>query len=319
MLLYNNQPSWEFNGWLCTNHGCHVISFYYNDYIVLEKKQVLKKENNELTEVDYNQFITETFEIENPLKSTIIHLSNSTGIGNQLFQFWGNYIWALKKERDLFFITELQVLKMFQLPKIEILKKEYHLKFKKGHLEKVLSLEKDYPLVINNPISIKNLTGYETFIQEHTIFKAPLNKNNKEIALKMQEEESVSLHIRRGDFITDNYKVLNLSYYDNAISYIKEKLKNPHFYIFSDDIPWAKENLKIDGTHTFVDWTSSAEEDLHLMTKTKHNIVANSTFSWWGAFLNPNKEKIVIIPETGFYSDGWEHMKVNNNWIVIKE
>ena len=53
--------------------------------------------------------------------------------------------------------------------------------------------------------------------------------------------------------------------------------------------------------------------------KTKHNIIANSSFSWWGAFLNKNKEKIVIIPETGFYNEGWEHMKVNDNWIVIQE
>lgn len=319
MLFYNNQPVWEFNGWLCSHHECHLTSFYYGDYIVLEKKQVLKKENNKLTEVEYNHFIKKTFEIENAKKSTIIHSSNSLGIGNQLFQFWGNYIWALKKEKSLFFVTELKVLKIFQLPKIEILPKKHKFKFKKAHLARVIPLEKDYPLLINNPISVKNLKGYETFIQENTKFKSVLTDKSKEISLQMQNEPSVSLHIRRGDFITENYKVLNLSYYDNAIQYIKERLKNPHFYVFSDDISWAKENLKTDEKVTFVDWTTSAEEDLHLMTKTKHNIIANSSFSWWGAFLNKNKEKIVIIPETGFYNEGWEHMKVNDNWIVIQE
>ena len=135
----------------------------------------------------------------------------------------------------------------------------------------------------------------------------------------MQNEISVSIHIRRGDFVKVKCRLLELSYYQKAIQYMREKFKNPHFYVFSDDIQWAKDNLKTNADVTFVDWTTSAEEDLHLMTKTNHNIIANSSFSWWGAFLNKNKEKIVIIPSTGFYNDGYEHMKVDDNWIVIKE
>jgi hypothetical protein len=115
---------------------------------------------------------------------------------------------------------------------------------------------------------------------------------------------SVSIHIRRGDYITNTEAfnlmgVLPLSYYLKAIDLINSKLNNPSYYIFSDDLNWAKDNLKINRSVTYIDLEAGSKYDyveLDLMSKCYHNIIANSTFSWWGAFLNRNPEKIVVSP-----------------------
>ena len=73
-------------------------------------------------------------------------------------------------------------------------------------------------------------------------------------------------------------------------------MKNPVFYIFSTDQQWAKDNIKIDAPHVYVDWTKRDYEDLQLMSNCKHFINANSSFSWWGSFLSPNKHKIILSP-----------------------
>lgn len=114
-------------------------------------------------------------------------------------------------------------------------------------------------------------------------------------------KNSISIHIRRGDYITDKEAndlmgVLDLNYYYSAINLIKQQITNPIFYVFSDDLNWAKDNLKI----SFPCYYINGEKDyfdLDLMSKCKHNIIANSSFSWWGAFLNRNIRKIVIAPK----------------------
>lgn len=115
---------------------------------------------------------------------------------------------------------------------------------------------------------------------------------------------SISLHVRRGDYITDKNAadlmgILPLSYYERAIAYICERVDNPSFYIFSDDLDWAKDNLKINRPVTFVDIDGGKKDylELTLMSMCRHNILANSSFSWWGGFLNPNENKIVISPK----------------------
>jgi hypothetical protein len=115
-------------------------------------------------------------------------------------------------------------------------------------------------------------------------------------------ENSVSIHVRRGDYLNKQNLALfenisTLSYYNKAIEYILAHVENPVFYVFSDDIPWTKENLKLPNAF-FVDWNFGVRswEDLFLMTLCKHNIIANSTFSWWGAWLNKNEYKIVLCP-----------------------
>ena len=118
---------------------------------------------------------------------------------------------------------------------------------------------------------------------------------------------AVSLHIRRGDYVsnpvTNNYHgTCSLAYYKKAVLLLKEKIENPSFFIFSDDLLWARENLDFINDMTFIDLDKSIpdHEEMHLMSQCKHNIIANSSFSWWGAWLNENSDKIVIAPKKWF-------------------
>lgn len=119
--------------------------------------------------------------------------------------------------------------------------------------------------------------------------------------------ESVSLHIRRGDYITDhktnNYHgICSVDYYRDAVEMIIRNISDPHFFIFSDDLDWAKENLDFIDNITFVEIQKNIpdHEEMYLMSICKHNIIANSSFSWWGAWLNQNTDKIVIAPKKWF-------------------
>lgn len=140
----------------------------------------------------------------------------------------------------------------------------------------------------------------------------------------IKDTESVSIHFRRGDYVTNkSYLVLDLKYYYNAVELIRSKLKNPNFYIFSDDIDWVKRNFKnkLKSKITFQDCNLSNIEDLMLMSNCKHNIIANSTFSWWGAWLNKNLDKIVIAPSKFFkddiYNTNLKSTYYPQNWIII--
>ncbi|NDW18397.1 alpha-1,2-fucosyltransferase [Dysgonomonas sp. 216] len=134
-------------------------------------------------------------------------------------------------------------------------------------------------------------------------FREELNDKNKSLALKIADTNSVSVHVRRGDYLTPHVGNLNLldkGYYSEAINTIKEKIINPEFVVFSDDIEWVRQNLDLpSGNVTFVDWNKGTDsyKDMQLMSLCKHNIIANSSFSWWGAWLNRNPEKMVVAPK----------------------
>jgi Glycosyl transferase family 11 len=137
--------------------------------------------------------------------------------------------------------------------------------------------------------------------------KYPLNSQNKELYKKIMFHESISLHIRRGDYVQDEsthqyHGVCSLGYYNRCIEYISDKVINPHFFVFSDDPEWVKTNLKQNLPVTIIENNSGfrSHEDLRLMSQCKHNIIANSSFSWWGAWLNLNPDKIVCTPQQWF-------------------
>jgi len=125
------------------------------------------------------------------------------------------------------------------------------------------------------------------------------------ITNQLKNQNSVSIHIRRGDYLAKiSLEVLGLiplEHYQNAIELINSKIPDPSFYFFSDDIQWVKENFQTPNA-TFVSGNISKNhiDDLYLMSQCKHNIIANSSFSWWGAWLNNNPEKIVIAPQKWF-------------------
>lgn len=160
-------------------------------------------------------------------------------------------------------------------------------------------------------------------IRKDFSFPRVLDKKNLEIVEKIKNSNSVSIHIRRGDYLED--KALNglasLEYYKSSVKYIGEKVKNPHFFIFSNDIEWCKQNLDLENC-CYIDWNKGKESyrDMQLMSLCKHNIIPNSTFSWWGAWLNNNPEKIVIAPEKWFNDcTNWNYSNiVPDEWIKIK-
>ncbi|MFC0427914.1 alpha-1,2-fucosyltransferase [Chryseobacterium scophthalmum] len=158
--------------------------------------------------------------------------------------------------------------------------------------------------------SEKYFVKYEDQLRKDFKIVTPLKKETIDLLKIIKEKNSVSLHIRRGDYVSNPtvnaiHGTCDLNYYHRAIEIVKEKILHPVFFIFSDDIDWAKENLKLENTTYFVDFNdaSTSYEDLKLMSACKHNIIANSSFSWWGAWLNTNKSKTVIAPSKWFNTD----------------
>jgi hypothetical protein len=112
---------------------------------------------------------------------------------------------------------------------------------------------------------------------------------------------SVSIHARRGDYTGKNeFDVCTITYYKNAVEYIQKIEKNLVYYIFSDDLEWARNNFTFLDDYYVVDnsqYNNSDYYDLYLMSICKHNIIPNSTFSWWAAYLNKNINKIIVCPD----------------------
>ena len=152
----------------------------------------------------------------------------------------------------------------------------------------------------------------ESFSFQEIIIKSTIEKNKEILSLT---QPKVSIHLRRGDYLKlpNHHPVLTLDYFERA------KLKFPEnsvYIVFSDDIGWCKDNFP-KGNYFFVEGQSDIE-DLCLMSLCDHNCIANSTFSWWGAWLNPNPNKIVVAPKKWFgpayahfstkdlYCEGWK-------------
>lgn len=155
--------------------------------------------------------------------------------------------------------------------------------------------------------SEKYFKDFEQTVRADFSFKTPLTGQNLETAARMQEGMSVSLHVRRGDYIThaQTAKVLNVcspAYYRKALTHIAERVSEPRFFVFSDDPQWARDNLDIPFSAHYIDINHGMQSyiDMQLMSLCRHHIIANSSFSWWGAWLNPNPDKIVIAPREWF-------------------
>lgn len=159
-----------------------------------------------------------------------------------------------------------------------------------------------------------------------------ISRNYNPVLYLIENTNSVSVHIRRGDYLLlDYFYDLPIDYYLKAIGLLRKKINNPNFFFFSDDISWVKKSFAHIDNSFFVEGCNVSDQqgrnisdlsELMLMKKCKHNIIANSTYSWWGAWLNTNKEKIIIAPKKWFndiraekkYQEG---SIVPNNWIKI--
>jgi hypothetical protein len=245
------------------------------------------------------------------------------GMGNQMFQYafgvllgkytiydtsWFNEIknvsTATQREYELDFWNIKP--KLTDKPKKKILglfriKKYYEkpenvynpdlLKYKNGIIEGYFQVAQYYDCI------------REKLLKDFTPRNNP-NKQNQKMLDLIRSATSVSIHIRRGDYVKlqQIHGLCDLDYYKKSIKYIAKNVKHPCFFVFSDDIQWVKDNLKIEYPCEYIDFNHGRDSawDMWLMANCKHNIIANSSFSWWGAWLNQNHDKIVIAPKQWF-------------------
>lgn len=169
----------------------------------------------------------------------------------------------------------------------------------------------------------KYFKDYRDKILKAFTFKNPLSERNLNLQNQINCCNSVSIHVRRGDYLKDpTYKgICDLPYYINAIKIIKSKVDNPHFFIFSNDAEWCRRNIaNLCENYTIVDWNQGALSsiDIQLMSYCKHNIIAHSSFSWWGTWLNVNPQKIVIAPKGWFNREDITDYPHLEDWILVE-
>jgi len=137
----------------------------------------------------------------------------------------------------------------------------------------------------------------------------PLTRRNKQLIKSMQASESVWMHVRRGDYVTNPnhnkfHGVKGVDYYKKALEILVKKLpkdrrENIRIFVCSNDIPWCKKHLKFPYPIEFIE-NELGSDDMRVAKHCKHDIIANSSFSWWGQWLNENPDKIVIAPKVWF-------------------
>ena len=259
-------------------------------------------------------------------------VSISGGLGNQMFQYafyLGLKYYLFPKDCSKIFIAPYNNHNGYELDKVFNIKNNIITNLVVGFLKKYFksivfkkqeqSVATFEQLIHNNKKPITYYSGFwqteKYFSQIEDIirltFKFDLEKisdRNKTLIVEMKSKNAVSLHVRRGDYESDQgakYVLggnCDLDYYEKCINYVNENIKNPFFYIFSDDPDWTKDNFSFLKNSCFVNWNKKKDcwQDMMLMSYCNHNIIANSSFSWWGAWLNSHPEKIVLAPSKWF-------------------
>jgi hypothetical protein len=146
-----------------------------------------------------------------------------------------------------------------------------------------------------------------TILEDFSRRSTLISTKNKQLTSQITSGESVSLHVRRTDYVTNKnarafHGICTISYYKKAMREIEKKVAHPTYFIFSDDPAWVKANIKSKHKTVYISHNQGrdAHEDIRLMSLCRHNIIANSSFSWWGAWLNQNPGKIVVAPKQWF-------------------
>jgi len=268
----------------------------------------------------------------------MIYVQIKGGLGNQMFQYAFGRSKSIKNKEPLSLdlswyeshstkdtsrqylldkyninvdVAALPTLKSFNTPIQKLIRKIIRrLSYKRDYIfqpGKLRSCSKYYEGNFPNERYFKNNSEV---IRADFALKNPLSAAAKEIADIIVKNggnrvESISVHIRRGDYVQNKYAAgshgtLDGQYYDNAHQYLAQKIEPEKiaYFVFSDDIQWARENVFIDMNTTYVSNPDIRDyEELYLMSICNHHIIANSTFSWWGAWLNPKPSKIVIAPK----------------------
>ena len=166
----------------------------------------------------------------------------------------------------------------------------------------------------------------ETMLRDELRFTTLPSSPNARMLQDLKATPSISVHIRRGDYLSPQnariFAVCNAAYYSTAARTILARTGNDYrFVIFSDDPDWANDNIRLPGDCVHVDWNRDPHgwEDMRLMSACKHHIIANSTFSWWGAWLNPDPGKIVVSPKTWYVTPTFSNEHVlPDGWLRIE-
>jgi tellurite resistance-related uncharacterized protein len=268
-------------------------------------------------------------------------ISIAGGLGNQMFQY--AYFLALKAKNPYtwyyvapyFRHNGYELDRIFNIPKkqlqrsfLRLLKKAKPFLYR-NHDEN-FGTYKPYPKTKKKIIYHSGYWQSEKYFIEiedkiRSVFQFPvekLNDESKEIVQQIKQTNSVSLHVRRGDYYSDPGantllgNVCTARYYQEAIENILDKFnEKAEFYVFSDEPYWVQQNLYIPNAH-YIYWNTKADcwMDMYLMSQCKHNIIANSSFSWWGSLLNINKDRCVIGPKNWFNNQKTNDVLVKN-WI----
>ena len=153
-----------------------------------------------------------------------------------------------------------------------------------------------------------------------------LNSRSQEVLNEIKSDKTaVSIHVRRGDYVTNEnankfHGVMSLDYYKKAIDLVLSKFPCARFYLFSDDASWVRENFKFINDYTIIDFNNDERNhiDIYLMSMCRFNIIANSGFSWWGAYLNQHNDKMVVAPQAWFAN---EEITLNDlrpeSWVLV--
>jgi len=270
--------------------GNQMFQFAFAKSLELKQKEIVK--------LDMDFF--EIYKSHNGLE--IDKLFNIPNFSNkkEIQKFKGLYFYWLNKEWSIKTIEKKILGKnILYKPKYNYIIEKNINKFNKTYLE----LKGDYYFE-GYFQSYKYFQQYNDEIRKIFAFPKIVDKENLEILKKIKNTNSISLHIRRGDYLTKNSQlnVLTMDYYKNAIQYILKNAKKPVFFIFSDDIKWCKKEFDFLNEKYFIDWNKKNKSfiDMQLISLCKHNIIANSSFSWWSAWLNKNPNKIVVCPKFWF-------------------
>ena len=165
--------------------------------------------------------------------------------------------------------------------------------------------------IIRRDLRVKDVPSLEFSAYEQQITNTPM---------------PVSLHVRRGDYVdhpefSKSFGFIGLDYYEQAIRLVQQAITNPRFFVFSDDTAWSQAHLSLPDNSVFVQNTGPNGDvaDLVLMSYCRHHIIANSSFSWWGAWLNPNIDKLVITPKNWYKNKPAWNTKdlLLSDWVAI--
>jgi len=161
---------------------------------------------------------------------------------------------------------------------------------------------------------------YQKTIKDEFTLKNDIGEQNRLFLTTNSLSKTISVHIRRTDYLVENQTLIcDFDYYNKAIKMLNSILDEKYQYIFfSDDIEWTKENFRHIENAIFVDWNNNMTHDMYLMSECTHNIISNSSFSWWATYLNKNVNKIVVSPKKWSNLPNIEKYSIiSKDWILI--